>query len=117
MPNWIVCATSSPARRAARVRPMLIPADTPAAVVVSGTFQDQEVVEGTLGTIAAAALEAKIGAPALLVVGEVVSLRSQIDWLQQTGEMERPQLRSNIGTLRLRAAERIGRARHAGGRS
>lgn len=51
---------------------------TPAAVVEAGTWEHQRVVEGTLADIATRAREAEVGSPALLVVGEVVSLRSQL---------------------------------------
>jgi uroporphyrin-III C-methyltransferase len=53
-------------------------AQTPAAIIEAGTWEHQRVVEGTLSTIAAQAREASIGSPALLVVGDVVSLRSRL---------------------------------------
>lgn len=53
-------------------------ADTPAAVVASGTWGHERTVQATLGTIAAAAAQAGIETPALLVVGDVVSLRAQL---------------------------------------
>lgn len=48
---------------------------TPASVVEAGSWEHQRVIEGTLATIAAQAAEAQVGSPALLVVGEVASLR------------------------------------------
>jgi uroporphyrin-III C-methyltransferase len=51
---------------------------TPAAVVEAGTWEHQRVVEATLEDIATRAREAEVASPALLVVGEVVSLRSQL---------------------------------------
>lgn len=54
------------------------PAHTPAAVVEAGTWEHQRVVEATLATVAARAREANIGSPALLVVGDVVSLRARL---------------------------------------
>jgi uroporphyrin-III C-methyltransferase len=54
------------------------PAHTPAALVEAGTWEHQRVLEGSLGDIAARAREAQVGSPALLVVGEVVRLRSQL---------------------------------------
>ena len=50
--------------------------DTPAAVVANGTRLDQEVVTSTLGEIAEAA--AAVPTPALIVIGEVVSLAEAI---------------------------------------
>ena len=50
--------------------------DTPAAVIANGTRIDQEVVTSTLGEIADAA--AGVPTPALVVIGEVVSLAELI---------------------------------------
>lgn len=58
-------------------------ATTPAAVVEAGTWAHQRVVEATLAEIATLAREAQVGSPALLVVGEVVSLRAQLRSLAQ----------------------------------
>src|ERR1700723_2504670 len=52
----------------------------PAAVIAQGTLQNQRVVTGTLATIAAAAAASNIQSPALLVVGEVVSLHASLAW-------------------------------------
>ena len=49
-------------------------ADTPAAVIHRGTTEAEETVVGTLGDIAARA--ARLQAPAVIVVGEVVAFRS-----------------------------------------
>ena len=54
--------------------------ETPAALVRWGTTDEQETVEGTLGTIAQKAREAGLKAPATLIVGEVVRLRSALRW-------------------------------------
>jgi uroporphyrin-III C-methyltransferase/precorrin-2 dehydrogenase/sirohydrochlorin ferrochelatase len=56
-------------------------ADTlPAAVIAHGTLENQRVVTGTLATIAALAAQADLQSPALIVVGEVVSLRDSLAW-------------------------------------
>ena len=60
-------------------------ASTPAAVVEAGTWEHQRVVEATLGDIALKARRDAIGSPALLVVGEVVALRSQLPSLAARG--------------------------------
>jgi len=49
-------------------------ADTPAAVIHRGTMEAEETVVGTLGDIALRA--AHLTAPAVIVIGEVVALRS-----------------------------------------
>jgi uroporphyrinogen III methyltransferase/synthase len=56
------------------------PADTPAAVVEWGTYPRQRTVTGTIATLPALAKDAGIGAPALVVVGDVVSLRERLRW-------------------------------------
>ena len=62
----------------------------PAAVVEAGTWEHQRVVEATLGEIGARAREAAIGSPALLVVGEVVALRSALAPFQQRADAAAP---------------------------
>ncbi len=54
---------------------------TPAALISDAATDRQRVVETTLGDAAAAAAAANITAPALLVVGDVVSLRPELNWL------------------------------------
>lgn len=53
-------------------------ATTPAAVVEAGTWEHQRVVEAPLARVAEEARAAGLGTPSLLVVGEVVSLRSRL---------------------------------------
>jgi uroporphyrin-III C-methyltransferase/precorrin-2 dehydrogenase/sirohydrochlorin ferrochelatase len=55
---------------------------TPAALVEKATLPGQRVVEGTLGTLAEEALHAGVRPPALLIVGEVVRLRSRLGWFR-----------------------------------
>jgi len=52
----------------------------PAAVIAQGTLRDQRVITGTLATIAAVTAASNIQSPALLVVGEVVSLHASLAW-------------------------------------
>lgn len=54
------------------------PVDTPVAVIEQGTTDSQRVVEGALGTIAEMARALRT--PATIVIGEVVTLRNQINW-------------------------------------
>jgi uroporphyrin-III C-methyltransferase len=56
--------------------------ETPAAVVRWGTYEGQQTVEGTLRTIAEEAERAAMRAPAVIVVGEVVSLRERLRWFE-----------------------------------
>ncbi len=60
-------------------------ASTPAAVVEAGTWEHQRVVEAPLGRIAHAVRQEALGSPSLLIVGEVVSLRSRLPSLVARG--------------------------------
>jgi uroporphyrinogen III methyltransferase/synthase len=53
---------------------------TPVAVVQDGTRPSQRTVSGTLATICDEVSRAQIGAPAVVVVGPVVELRSELRW-------------------------------------
>jgi uroporphyrinogen III methyltransferase / synthase len=72
--------------------------DTPAAIVEWGTYPRQRTVTATLGTIAAEAERAGIGAPALVVIGEVVTLRDRLGWFES-----RPLFGKTILVTRARA--------------
>ncbi|MGA8532528.1 MAG: uroporphyrinogen-III C-methyltransferase [Candidatus Tumulicola sp.] len=57
-----------------------LPAATPAAVVQDGTRPTQRTCTGTVGTIAEDTRRARIGAPAVVVIGDVVRLREHLRW-------------------------------------
>jgi uroporphyrin-III C-methyltransferase / precorrin-2 dehydrogenase / sirohydrochlorin ferrochelatase len=63
----------------------------PAALVAQGTLADQRVITGTLATIASAAARARLQSPALLVVGEVVSLHDSLAWFNSAPKLAVPQ--------------------------
>jgi uroporphyrinogen III methyltransferase/synthase len=54
--------------------------ETPIALIQWGTFQRQEVVSGTLSSIVEQVKASGLAAPAITIVGEVVSLRDQLRW-------------------------------------
>ncbi|MHB1629500.1 MAG: uroporphyrinogen-III C-methyltransferase, partial [Bacilli bacterium] len=54
--------------------------DMPAAVVQAGTTAKQKTVTGTLATLAGLACEAGIEPPAVIVLGEVVRLQTELSW-------------------------------------
>jgi uroporphyrinogen III methyltransferase/synthase len=56
--------------------------ETPVAVVEWGTYARQRTITGTLSSIVQESGEANIEAPALVVIGEVVSLRETISWFE-----------------------------------
>jgi uroporphyrinogen III methyltransferase/synthase len=58
-------------------------AETPAAVIRWGTYNGQQTVTGTLGTIAEEAECAGMRAPAVIIIGEVVRLRERLNWFEQ----------------------------------
>jgi len=60
------------------------PSLEPAALVEKATLPGQRVIEGTLRTLPALATQAAVKPPALLIVGEVVRLRSRLAWFVST---------------------------------
>lgn len=52
----------------------------PVALISKGTTPEQKVVVGTLADIALKVTEHQIQAPTLTIIGEVVSLREQLQW-------------------------------------
>jgi uroporphyrinogen III methyltransferase / synthase len=56
--------------------------ETPIALIQWGTRTDQKVVTGTLKDIVVKTQEAKLGPPAIIVVGEVVRLRQKLNWYE-----------------------------------
>jgi len=57
--------------------------ETPAAVVMDATLPTQRTVEAPLRQIARRAREEALGAPALVVIGDVVRLRRTLAWLER----------------------------------
>jgi uroporphyrinogen III methyltransferase/synthase len=55
----------------------------PAAAIERGTMEGQRTVAATLGTLAEQVERAGVGAPALIVVGPVVSRRQELAWLER----------------------------------
>lgn len=58
-------------------------ADTPIAIVEKGTRPDQRVVIGTLSELDTLVKQHQIGSPALIIIGEVVNLYTQLNQLDQ----------------------------------
>lgn len=52
----------------------------PVALISKGTTPEQKVIVGTLSTIVGKVTEHEIQAPTLTIIGEVVSLREQLQW-------------------------------------
>ncbi|HWP64637.1 MAG TPA: uroporphyrinogen-III C-methyltransferase [Candidatus Limnocylindria bacterium] len=60
-----------------------LPPDRPAAVVQHATLARQRTIVATAGTLAAAAAAADVTSPAVVIVGDVVSLRAQVAWAER----------------------------------
>ena len=59
------------------------PAETPAMAVRWGTRPDQEILTGTLGTLAGLIERHGMKPPATIIVGEVVRLHDKLDWFSR----------------------------------
>jgi len=57
--------------------------ETPVAVIRAGTVPGQRTLTDSLGNIADKARKEKIKPPAIIVVGDVVSLRKELNWFEQ----------------------------------
>lgn len=57
--------------------------ETPAAIIEWGTYGRQRVVESSLSGLVEASKDAGIGAPAMVVVGEVAALRTDLNWFEE----------------------------------
>ncbi|MBK9625102.1 MAG: uroporphyrinogen-III C-methyltransferase [Rhodocyclaceae bacterium] len=63
-----------------------LPETWPAAIVQHGSLPTQRTVTGTLATLPMLATAAKLRAPTLIVVGEVVLLHDQLKWVIESAE-------------------------------
>lgn len=57
--------------------------ETPAAIIRWGTYEAQRTVTGTLGNIADLVEREGLRSPAVIVVGEVVRLRDELEWFER----------------------------------
>lgn len=74
-----------------------LPEATPVAVVENGTTPRQRQIVGTLTDIQSKVVQSGIGAPAVVIIGRVVSLAETLDWKsfdkstpEETAEASRP---------------------------
>jgi uroporphyrinogen III methyltransferase/synthase len=56
--------------------------ETPVAIIRWGTLPEQETYVGTLATIGEIAKAQRVKSPAIILVGEVVSLRKKLNWFE-----------------------------------
>ena len=71
-------------------------ATTPAALVERGTTENQRVIEGTLATLGDAVEGAGVRAPTLVIVGQVVRLRSRLDWFRPDARTSPPRAHATL---------------------
>lgn len=64
-----------------------LPGDWPAAIVQQGTTANQRTVTGTLATLPELAGAARLKAPTLIIVGEVVKLREKLSWFEKLADV------------------------------
>lgn len=88
---WLASATGTVVlymglRRVAHVASRLIaagaPIDRPIAVISQGATSRQTTVVGTLADIAERLAEAELRSPGLIVVGDAVGLRAELNWFE-----------------------------------
>ncbi|HXW83814.1 MAG TPA: uroporphyrinogen-III C-methyltransferase [Candidatus Binataceae bacterium] len=60
-----------------------LPGKTPAAAVQWGSTASQRTVSGTVRTLAAECARARLGTPAVVVVGECAALRTSLQWFEK----------------------------------
>lgn len=61
------------------------PSSTPAAIIEKGTTRQQRRIVSTLQNLVSASDAQNIGTPAILVVGDVVSLAHKLSWFRNIG--------------------------------
>jgi uroporphyrin-III C-methyltransferase / precorrin-2 dehydrogenase / sirohydrochlorin ferrochelatase len=59
-----------------------LPDTTPAALIANGTTREQEILRGTIATLADMAAARRPRPPALLIVGEVAGLSERLGWFR-----------------------------------
>lgn len=59
------------------------PETTPVAIIKNASLPNQNLIIGTLSTIAKKAKERKIIPPAIIIIGEVVALEKKYNWLKR----------------------------------
>jgi len=79
------------------------PPETPVAVISNGTLLTQQTVVGTLRDIAEKAWSANINPPAIIIVGDVVTLREKLRWFEN-GSLSISQAKPWLNSIQKRKA-------------
>ncbi len=64
-----------------------MPATTPAAIIENGTAEQQRVISAEITNLYEQATAADIKAPALIIIGKVVSLQKKLSWFHRTSSI------------------------------
>jgi uroporphyrinogen III methyltransferase / synthase len=80
----ILMATARMRATLERIRAAGLAAETPAVAVQWATTAAQRTVGATLATLADESARAGIGAPAVIIVGELAGLRDHLKWVERT---------------------------------
>ena len=59
------------------------PPETPLAVIQNGSRSNQNTIVGTLENISEKAAFYPVDSPSIIIIGEVVSLRSKLNWFEK----------------------------------
>ena len=62
-----------------------MPSDKPAALIEKGTTKKQRVYTGTVASLPELVRKTKLHPPALIIIGDVVSLQNKLSWYHPTG--------------------------------
>ncbi|WP_066319466.1 uroporphyrinogen-III C-methyltransferase [Bacillus sp. FJAT-29814] len=84
------------------------PASTPVILIQWGTFGRQKTLQGTLEDISVKVTEAKFSNPAIILVGDVVSLRGKISWFEKKPLYGRQILLARTGECASELAKELG---------
>ena len=79
----ILMATARMTSTLDRMRAAGLPAETPAVAVQWATTAAQKTVSATLATLADESTRARLGAPAVILVGECAALRDHLKWVER----------------------------------
>jgi uroporphyrinogen III methyltransferase/synthase len=80
----ILMATARMRMTLERIRTAGLPSETPAVAVQWATTAAQKTVSATLATLADKSAREGIGAPAVIVIGELAGLREHLKWVERT---------------------------------
>ena len=95
----ILMATARMRATLERIRAAGLPSETPAVAIQWATTAAQKTVSATLATLADVSAREEIGAPAVIVVGELAGMREHLKWIERT-----PLFGRTIVVTRARAA-------------